>query len=191
MPIRPELLVRNADGIPQPPQDLLARIQAQSGGRVGLLYTKAAWAITERWPEGDPRYQWVQDGSVQDAYAFDVCGYLPITCSLDDAPAYIERELRHYTTEQFQALRHTVNHWNEVVQDQAVEAEVIGAVTNALDAGNDVRPGISAPVATDVITPIAAPTPTPTPTDKMAAVRAAKAAKKAAAKAAATDGGAG
>lgn len=171
MPIRPETLLRDAEGRLQPPQELLARIE-RAHPRVSLRYTKAAWAIIERWPEDSPRWAWVQDGSVPAEMAFDVCGYLPLTCSLDEAPAYIERELRSYTPEQYTAVRHAVQHWNDVVQDQQLETTMRDAVENALASNNDVSPGISTPIVADLQA-------LPPPVDKMAAARAAKAAKKA------------
>jgi hypothetical protein len=123
MPIRPEDLLRDALGRPQPPSELLARLR-RFDDRLGLHYTKAAWAITERWRTEDRRWEWVRNGSVPEAMAFDICGYLPINCSLDEAPAYIERELHSYTPDQYLKLRAAVAHWNDVTQDQQVEEAV-------------------------------------------------------------------
>lgn len=158
MPIRPELLVRGLDGRPQPPQDLLARLQQQDP-RLGLFYTKASWAITEAWRPDDPRREWIQLGQMQPEMAFDICGYLPLTCSLDEAPAYIARELRSYTVEQFQSLRAAVVHWNDVGMAAVQEDAVLSAVSNDLDRSNIVSPGISTPVTIN-LAPDIAPAPT-------------------------------
>lgn len=149
MPIRPEFLVRGLDGRPQPPQDLLERIRRYDS-RLGLFYTNAAWAITEAWREDDQRRQWIQSGEVQPEAAFDICGYLPITCSLDEAPAYIEQMLRSYTLDQYTALRQAVTHWNEFGLLDQVGDKVMAEVSNALDKSNDVSPGISEAVAIDL-----------------------------------------
>lgn len=174
MPIRPETLLRDAEGRLQPPQDLLDRIE-RSHPRVSLRYTKAAWAIIETWPENSPRWAAVQDGSMSPEYAFDICGYLPLTCGIDEAPAYIERELRSYSAEQFAAVRHAVQHWNDVTQDQQVDADVLAAVSDALDADPTIAPSENRVTVPDAVAD--PPPPTRTPIEK---ARAAKAAKKAA-----------
>lgn len=157
MPIKPQFLVRGADGRPLPPQDLLERIQ-RFDPRIGLFYTNAAWAITEAWKDDDPRRERIQQGEMQPEFAFDVCGYLPVTCSLDEALPYIERELRNVSAEQFAALRYTVNHWNDVEIGDQQEQAVLGAVSDAMDRSNVVTPGISSAVVADVsgtpVTPI-------------------------------------
>lgn len=132
MPIRPELLMRGLDGLPVPPQELVAKLKAFDA-RIGLFYTKGAWAITEAWRETDPRREWVQSGQMQEAMAFDICGYLPLSCSLDEALPYIERELRSYTMEQFTAIRHAAAHWNNPSggHDQLVEDKVRAGMENS------------------------------------------------------------
>lgn len=132
MPIRPELLMRGLDGLPVPPQELVAKLKAFDP-RIGLFYTKAAWAITEAWREDDPRRAWVQSGQMQEAMAFDICGHLPLTCSLDEALPYIERELRSYTPEQFTAIRRAVTNWNNPGggHDQLMEDKVRAGMENS------------------------------------------------------------
>lgn len=127
MPIRPEFLVRDANGRPQPPAELVAKLK-QFDPRIGLFYTNVAWAITEAWREDDPRRERIQQGDIQPEMCFDICGYLPVTCALDEALPYIERELRTHTTESFAALRYAAAHWNDEVQPAAVEQQVMTAV---------------------------------------------------------------
>lgn len=140
MSVRPELLIRGLDELPVPPSDLLAEIERRVAG-AGLLYTKAAWAITLKWRESDPRWRFIQSGEMQPAGAFDVVGYLPITCSLDEAPALIERELKNWPEDAFRELRDAVTQWNDVGREAAVEDTVMGEVWNDIDKG----PGTAAP----------------------------------------------
>ncbi len=142
MSIRPDKLVRDLAGRPQPPHEIIRTLQ-QYDPRIGLFYTNVSWAITEAWRETDPRREWIQLGHMPADMAFDICGYLPVDCSLDQAMAYIERELHSYTAEQFSALRAAVNQHNTARQDQVMEQTVLGAVSNDLDASNIVTPGIS------------------------------------------------
>ncbi len=152
MPIRPEFLVRNAAGNPMPSPELVQRLRERGGPDIGLFYTKASWAVTQAWGEHDPRRERIKKGEMQPEYAFDICGYLPITCSLDEAPAYIARELASpsFTKEMFPQLRRAIAHWNDtVVEEQSFQA-TMGAVSNDLDQFNIVEPGVSAPVAIDL-----------------------------------------
>jgi hypothetical protein len=166
MPIRPEFMVRGLDGRPQPPVELIERLK-KFDARIGLFYTNASWAITEAWKETDPRRERIQQGDMQPEMAFDICGYLPITCSLDEALPYIERELRLHTADSFAALRYTAQHWNDIVQPAMVEDAVLGAVSDTM--GQSVSGAGITPVTTD-LTPSAPP-------DRMAVARAAKAEK--------------
>lgn len=123
--------MRELDGRPQPPQDVLARLRRYDE-RLGLFYTNAAWAITETWREDDPRREWIRDGSVQPEMAFDICGHLPVTASLEEAPAYIERSLRSYKPEEWKSLRDAARDWNMSGIDAQQEDEILGHVDNAL-----------------------------------------------------------
>lgn len=152
MPIRPETLVRGADGRPQPPQELIERLKKYDA-RVGLYYTKCSWAITEAWAENDPRRARILEGDMSEDMAFDICGYLPLTCSLDEAPAYIERELRSYSAEQFAALRYSISHWNDAIAEKSGEDEFVAGTIENLDTSK------IKPIESQVFVPESAPVP--------------------------------
>jgi hypothetical protein len=135
VPIKPQYLVRGEDGRPLPPTELVEKLR-QFDPRIGLFYTNAAWAITEAWTEEDPRRARIQAGEMQPEFAFDIAGYLPVTCSLDEALPYIERELRNHTAESFAALRYTAQHWNEVTQPAMLEETMRTAVDDDMHAMN-------------------------------------------------------
>jgi len=132
MSVRPELLIRGLDEIPRPPSDLVAEIDRRCPG-AGLLYTRATWAITLKWREDDPRRRFIQSGEMQPHGDFDVVGHLPLTCSLDEAPALIERELKNWPDDAFHELRDAVNQWNAVGREAAVEQKVMSEVWNDID----------------------------------------------------------
>lgn len=142
MSVRPELLIRGLDEIPRPPSDLVAEIERRVPG-AGLLYTRASWAITLKWREDDPRRRFIQSGEMQPHADFDVVGHLPVTCSLDEAPALIERELKNWPADAFKELRTAIQEWNDVGREAAVEEKVMGQVWNDIDKG----PGTSGPSA--------------------------------------------
>lgn len=154
MPINPQFLIKDAQGRPQPPDWLVTRLQRDNPG-VGLFYTKAAWAITEAWRPDDPRRQWIQRGEMQPEYAFDICGYLPVTCSLLEAPAFIEQMLRGYDQTKWQGIRRAAQRWNFEDghgQDAETFEAVMSAVSNDLDRSNIVSPGAYIAVPFDLPT---------------------------------------
>jgi hypothetical protein len=120
MPIRPETLMRDKDGRPLPPADLIARIK-RFDSRIDLRYNKVSWDIIQYWGPDDPRRARIQSGDTPEHMAYDIAGHLPITCGLDEAPAYIEQTLRGYTNGEYQSLRETIRRWNEEVVDSQVE----------------------------------------------------------------------
>lgn len=126
MPIRPELLLRNAAGIPIPPLDITERI-SRIDPLLGLRYLSAEWAIIWSWPLSDPRWATVQSGETDPAFAWDIVGYLPLTCSVEEAPAYLERTLRTYPREEVSRLCTKVADWNV----SGVLAETTTAVIEA------------------------------------------------------------
>lgn len=129
---RAELLIRGLDGVPLPPPELAAEIERRCPG-AGLLYTRAAWAITLRWRPDDARRRFIQTGEMQPEGDFDVVGYLPVNCSLDQAPALIERELKNWPDDAFRDMRAAVDQWNNVGREAAIEDQVMGGVYNDLD----------------------------------------------------------
>ena len=113
---RPALVVGQG-GIPIAPSEIVERVKrihpalnlrfADGIGGVG-------WSITWEWPETDRRWQWVKDGRTDPAMAYDIIGYLPLDCSLDQAPGYLERSLRDYPREEVSGLVNRMSHWNTV-----------------------------------------------------------------------------
>lgn len=82
-------MIYTAEGIPASPE-LEARVKRIDPG-LGLRFVNESWAVTFRWPESDSRWQMVREGKQDPAGAFDVVAWLPKGCSVDEAPAWIER----------------------------------------------------------------------------------------------------
>lgn len=81
---------------PVPPQDALRRLRSIDE-RLAIRWVPSAggayWAITERWPSGDPRWQLVQSGQVREHEAFDIRAMLPPDCSAEQAEGFV---MRHF-----------------------------------------------------------------------------------------------
>ena len=86
----------------EPPKLLVERF-ARVDDRLGLKFVQFPiadstnvnsirhWAIVIHWREDDARRQWIQRGEIPASAAFDVLGYLPIDCSVQEAFTYFER----------------------------------------------------------------------------------------------------
>lgn len=100
-------------GDPVPPPSVIDRLREISR-RLSIEWVKSAWtppyfALFERWREGDPRWAYVQNGTVKESQARDMLMMFPPTCSADELAAYVEHR------------------WGErgIVADAAKEAERI------------------------------------------------------------------
>ena len=104
-----------ADGRPQPPQDIAKRLRGIEP-RLGLRFVPGAyevWAITLEWPEHDPRRQGVKENRVDPDSTYDIVGWLPAGCALDEAPAFVSNSLRTFPRADVQSLVSRMERWNE------------------------------------------------------------------------------
>ena len=88
------------------------------------------WAVVWDWPENDTRWERVRTQEIGRESAFDIIGYLPISCTLDEARPYIESHLKNYPKEEVSRLRARMTHWNTV---EIPKQQVAGLVTDSLD----------------------------------------------------------
>ena len=104
----------NSAGQPEPPTHVVARLRALHAGlhlRV-LEHTGEHWAICMEWTPEDRRREWVQAGETNPASAYDIIGYLPMLCSADEAPAYLERTFRQYPKDEVRRMADYVEQYN-------------------------------------------------------------------------------
>ncbi len=144
MPVRPELLVRDADGIPMPPVELAARLHQRIGAEWNLRYLSASWAVTRDWPPTDRRHEWIKTGETDPRFAWDIIGYLPLTCGVDEAPAYLERMLKSDGREEIRRRVDAVRDWNTVEQPKQTVETVLAATHDALARSDDVTSAVYA-----------------------------------------------
>lgn len=93
----------------------------------------STWAITMAYREGDRRWEWVQNGTMRPDRAFDILGYIPRDCSIEQAPAYVERMFRTYPRADVNRMVEAVQKWNDT---QVVESNVDEAIGNILDSSD-------------------------------------------------------
>lgn len=130
--------VTNERGGPVPPQDILKRL-AQVDPSLGLRFMAdfdaSRWALTWEWKPSDVRWARVQVGEIPREAAYDIIGYLPLQCPVEQAAAYVETHLKNYPREEVSKLRAQMTHWNDVEmpaqQVQALVADTLEDVGKA------------------------------------------------------------
>ena len=122
----------NAAGQPEPPTHVVARLRALHAGLFMkfLEQTGEHWAICLRWSPEDTRWEWVQRGETDPEMAYDIIGYLPMLCSIDEAPAYLERTFRQYPKDEVRRMADFVEQFNAT---QPVSQAADAALTEVLD----------------------------------------------------------
>jgi hypothetical protein len=128
-------VVINERGEPQPPTQVLARLQAVHAG-LGLRYTPHAgpvWAITLRWAPDDRRWAYVQANTMSAEGAFDVVGYLPIDCAVDNAPSYVASVFRRSSRSEVQRMADAVLQHNATAPTAALVESAIAEVLDQPD----------------------------------------------------------
>lgn len=143
MPIDPTKLMRDRMGVPLPPSDIQARLTAYDK-RLGMRYLSASWAITWTWKPDDPRRATVRSGETPLEMAFDIVGWLPITCSLDEAPAFLERNLKSSSIPELQALSFEIAHYNHDVPLKHTMEMVVNETRDAMGKADEVQSAIFA-----------------------------------------------
>lgn len=122
----------NSAGTPEPPTAIVKRLRALHAGLHlrFLEHTGEHWAVCMDWQPEDARWERVQTGQTDPGSAYDIIGYLPILCSADEAPAYLERTFRQYPKDEIRNMADAVAKYNETTP---VADAVNAALTEALD----------------------------------------------------------
>jgi hypothetical protein len=122
----------NSAGQPEPPTHVVARLRALHAGLFlkFLEQTGEHWAICLRWSPEDRRWESVQQGMTDPSAAYDIIGYLPMLCSADEAPAYLERTFRQYPKEEVRRMADFVEQYN--LTEPVTQATDV-ALSEALD----------------------------------------------------------
>lgn len=122
----------NSTGQPEPPTHVVTRLRALHAG-LHLRFVRHAgenWAVCLTWPPEDRRWESVQQGHTDPLSAYDIIGYLPMACGIDEAPGYLERMFRQYPKDEVRNIADAVlRHNAEVPVNEAAEQ----ALAEALD----------------------------------------------------------
>lgn len=128
-------VILNALGRPEPSPEVTRRLLAIDRGLFlrFIPHLATQWAVCWSWPQSDRRWEGVREGKVDPEKAFDIVGYLPMDCRVDEAPAYLERMLRSFPKEEVSALADRVASFND---QHALRPHVEAAIADILDNPN-------------------------------------------------------
>jgi len=143
--------ILNSMGAPEPSPEIRRRLQAIHP-RLDIRFVKAAgqhWAITFAWAEDDRRRALIQNGGIAPNSDFDIIGYLPVDCPVDEAPGYVSKVFREFPREDVQNLIGRIAKFNETPAQKAVD-EAIGEVLDQKDPSKAGGPKVTVEVKADV-----------------------------------------
>lgn len=138
-------VVLNDKGRPEAPSELQRRL-GQVHPRLFLRHVQTGdevWAVCMRWDEHDPRFGEVQSQVIDPDRTFDIIGYIPRACSLQEAPAYLERVFRQYPVEKVSEVANRVSDFNKSVVSDASD-KILGEILDQKDPSNSL-PKITRP----------------------------------------------
>lgn len=121
----------NAAGQPEPPTHVVKRLRALHAGLHlrFMEHTGEHWAVCMTWTPEDRRWEWVQQGETNPASTYDIIGYLPVSCSPDEAPSYLERTFKQYPKDEVRRMADFVQQYNETTPvTDAVNAALVEAL---------------------------------------------------------------
>ena len=122
-------------GTPEPSSEIQRRLR-QVHPRLELRFIDgidAHWAICLLWAENDPRWRHIQSQAIDPNRSMDIIGYLPMQCGVSEAPAYLERSLREYPSDEVRNISRDVLQYNMV---QPMQQAMQHAVAEVLDNPN-------------------------------------------------------
>ena len=127
-------LLVNHLGTPEPSPEIQRRLRGVHP-QLHLRYLAGGghWALCFEWSENDARRERIQRRDLDPDKAYDIVGYLPMNCSVDQAPAYLEKSLRSFPKAEIQRMADDVWQYNETAPAQQAVEEAIAEVLNSPD----------------------------------------------------------
>lgn len=127
-------LILNSAGKPEPSPEIQRRLRYIHPG-LHLRYIEAIgaiWAVCTNWTDQDRRWERVQSGEVGAEAAYDIVGYLPLGCNVDEAPSHLERVFREYPSADAKKFIDNIDEYNRMPAQVAAEE----AIAEVLDSPN-------------------------------------------------------
>lgn len=129
------VVLLNHLGRPEPSPEVSRRLKAIHAG-LHLKFIEDSqgefWAVCMHWEPEDRRWETVQSGEIAPHRAYDIIGYLPMLCSADEAPSYLERMFRTFPRDDVQRMSDEMSNWNTGNVREAFES-ALGEVLDSPD----------------------------------------------------------
>jgi len=128
-----DAVVLNHRGHPEPSSEIQRRLRCVHP-RLELRYVDAVdahWAICLRWTENDRRWSMIQSNEIDPNRSIDILGYLPMQCSPDEAPAYLEKSMREYPADEVRNMVRDMGQYNSVAPVQQAMEEAMAEVLDS------------------------------------------------------------
>jgi hypothetical protein len=129
------VVLLNAAGTPEPSPEIQRRLRGVDP-HLHLRFVQAGgshWAICWTWRDSDPRRERIQQRDLDPDKAYDIIGYLPMTCPADEAPAYLERSLRTFPKDEIQRVADDIYRYNQSAPVNAALEEAMAEVLDRAD----------------------------------------------------------
>lgn len=120
-------MLLDVNATPVPPSEVTRRLQRLFGDDLTLRWSayESCWHVLWTWPPDHRGWAMVQRQEIPRDRANDIVARLPKDCSVDQAPAYLERALRTWPTEDVRKLANALTDWNDTQPaQQAADAAV-------------------------------------------------------------------
>lgn len=135
-------IIINSLGMPEPPSDIQRKLR-RLHPRLHLRHIPhlgTPWAVCMDFEENNPRMKLVQEQKLDRSKAFDIIGYLPMECSVAEAPSYLRKILREYPVAEVQRVADSLDRWNH---EDIAEAQVEEVMAELESTGYIEKPGVT------------------------------------------------
>jgi hypothetical protein len=135
------VVLLNALGTPEPSPEIQRRLRGVHP-KLHLKYMTGGgrhWALCMDWSDDDHRRERIQRREVDPEKAYDIVGFLPMDCNVEQAPAYLERALRTYPKEEIQRMADDVVNFNATAPMAAAAEAALADVLDSADPTGLVR----------------------------------------------------
>ena len=122
-------------GTPEPSPEIQRRLRGVHP-KLHLKYMTGGgrhWALCMDWSDNDHRMERIQRREVDPDKAYDIVGFLPMDCNVEQAPAYLERALRTYPKEEIQRMADDVINFNATAPMAAAAEAALAEVLDRVD----------------------------------------------------------
>lgn len=125
----------NSAGMPEPSPETTRRLRAIHAGLFlrFLGHITTHWAVCLQWSPENPSWARIQSGEVAPDKAHDIIGYLPLDCSADEAPAYLEKMFRAFPRDEVRRMADAVHEHNLTVPAAQAAEQAMAEVMDMAD----------------------------------------------------------